>query len=252
MREKTFRKHQELIGQKFGELIVLDIIKSSENDPTYKCVCECSCGKEIITPLQSLVSGHTKTCGCKIIFYPYKIGQIIGDLTIIDYKKDIHKATKSRVYICKCICGNIIEYNSAQFKLRKYHHCGCKTYKYKYPGISPTHIATSDLYRSYIASARVRNIKWDIEISEFIKLIHQNCFYCGCPPTNQWKSRSKSKKAKHENLIYTGIDRLDSDGIYTLENVVPCCKRCNYGKRELSMEDFLSHIKKIAIHQNLI
>lgn len=52
----------ELIGDKFGRLVVIGHI-----DKKYECrkfVCLCECGKEIITKKDSLLNGSTKSCGC--------------------------------------------------------------------------------------------------------------------------------------------------------------------------------------------
>lgn len=42
-----------------------------------------------------------------------------------------------------------------------------------------------------------------------------------------------------------GIDRVDNSVGYTKENSVPCCKLCNFMKKAMSRNDFLSRIKKI-------
>lgn len=45
-----------------------------------------------------------------------------------------------------------------------------------------------------------------------------------------------------------GIDRVDSDGSYTIDNVVPCCTTCNYMKCHLTLEQFKSHVSRIHRH----
>ena len=39
--------------------------------------------------------------------------------------------------------------------------------------------------------------------------------------------------------------RMDSKLDYTLDNCVPCCKTCNYLKKDLTFEEFKSHTNKI-------
>lgn len=53
----------DLTGRRFGMLVVLkrDI---SVKRPT-KWLCQCDCGVQSVTAYQSLVSGHTKSCGCQ-------------------------------------------------------------------------------------------------------------------------------------------------------------------------------------------
>jgi len=48
--------------------------------------------------------------------------------------------------------------------------------------------------------------------------------------------------------IYNGIDRLDSSKGHVIDNVVPCCKWCNYAKRERSYKDFLDWVVVIYNH----
>ena len=47
-----------VIGQKFGKLTVRAMLPSSE------CVCECECGRALITESYSVRKGLTKSCGC--------------------------------------------------------------------------------------------------------------------------------------------------------------------------------------------
>jgi hypothetical protein len=35
---------------------------------------------------------------------------------------------------------------------------------------------------------------------------------------------------------------------YTIENVVPCCKRCNQAKSDQSVVDFLAWIRRVYEH----
>ena len=53
----------DLIGKKFGKLIVLELgEKDKHRHTTYKCKCEC--GRETLARKYSLLDGSTKTCGC--------------------------------------------------------------------------------------------------------------------------------------------------------------------------------------------
>lgn len=54
-------KSENLIGQKFGRLTVIDIVKC---DGKTKCKCQCTCGNISYAVPYSLTSGGTKSCGC--------------------------------------------------------------------------------------------------------------------------------------------------------------------------------------------
>lgn len=56
-------KHDELIGQRFGSLIVKAYI--GRTGTRYKYLCKCDCGKEKNVDKYNLISGHTKSCGCQ-------------------------------------------------------------------------------------------------------------------------------------------------------------------------------------------
>lgn len=54
-----------LIGRRFGDLVVLDRVRLVSNNKTcWLCLCE-NCGNEICVPTGNLNSGNTTSCGCK-------------------------------------------------------------------------------------------------------------------------------------------------------------------------------------------
>ncbi len=57
------RKANDLIGKKFGKLIVIER-KGSDKYGKSLWLCECECGKECIKLGGRLISGKTKSCGC--------------------------------------------------------------------------------------------------------------------------------------------------------------------------------------------
>lgn len=57
------RRLENIIGLKFGRLLVLENTKIKKHGATlYKC--KCDCGNEIVVPNSYLKSGHTRSCGC--------------------------------------------------------------------------------------------------------------------------------------------------------------------------------------------
>jgi len=57
------------------------------------------------------------------------------------------------------------------------------------------------------------------------------------------------KKSDYFDYTYNGLDRIDNAKGYILDNVVPCCKHCNYAKRNMSTEKFYNLIK--SIYENI-
>ena len=120
--------------------------------------------------------------------------------------------------------------------------CGCyqkeklsKRSKIEY-GLSSKKAA----YGVYKDGAKKRNLSFNLTFDQFLILTQQNCFYCGSKPNNLYKNI-----CGNGNFIYNGIDRLDNTKGYTLDNVVPCCYQCNWAKRDLSINEFISWVNRI-------
>ena len=47
----------------------------------------------------------------------------------------------------------------------------------------------------------------------------------------------------NEVAKFNGIDRIDSNIGYTVNNCVPCCTICNHMKNDLTTDEFYNHIK---------
>lgn len=112
-----------LLGQRFGQLIVI------AKAPNYKrktCwLCKCDCGNEVIKTTSNLRSGHAKSCGCS--YYEKAnckginpVGQRFGRLIVTKlYGVKNHK----RIWECKCDCGGTAHLPTSSLKVTK--SCGC-------------------------------------------------------------------------------------------------------------------------------
>ena len=54
---------RDITGAHFGRLVVTEFVGSNGEQAMWKCLCEC--GKTTILPAGEIVSGHTKSCGCR-------------------------------------------------------------------------------------------------------------------------------------------------------------------------------------------
>ena len=54
----------DLQGKKFGRLTVIKLHPTLKRNTNRVWICKCDCGKTVYVPGHSLVSGHTKSCGC--------------------------------------------------------------------------------------------------------------------------------------------------------------------------------------------
>ena len=76
----------------------------------------------------------------------------------------------------------------------------------------------------------------DLTFQDFVNYSQMNCHYCGIEPNN-----------KKKNIYWHGIDRINNNLGHIKTNIVTCCKRCNFAKSNLSLEDFYSKIKLISV-----
>ena len=106
-------------------------------------------------------------------------------------------------------------------------------------------VATNTKYCEYKSKAKFRSIPFELTKIEFASLIFQNCYYCNRSSSNVYKRYNKGCRKSHTPILYNGVDRIDNDGGYFLENCVPCCKICNGSKRARSEQEFLKWITDI-------
>jgi hypothetical protein len=100
------------------------------------------------------------------------------------------------------------------------------------------------ILRSYKANAKRRGFAWELSDKVFDTLSQSSCHYCGDLPNNE-----SHNPRSNGGFIYNGLDRKDNEMGYLKENVVACCKRCNFLKRSMSYVEFISLIHKISDHR---
>lgn len=76
--------------------------------------------------------------------------------------------------------------------------------------------------------AKDRNKSFELTFEEFIQFWQKPCYYCGSP------------------MEGIGLDRVDNNKGYLLNNVVPCCRLCNTIKGTMTVSNFIQHIRKIV------
>jgi len=101
---------------------------------------------------------------------------------------------------------------------------------------------TNSKYRYYMykRTAKDKKLPFSLSLLDCIDLFNKSCWYCGYKPL--------------DNSL-NGIDRVDSSRGYVKDNVVSCCKHCNYmkgsieSKFKVTQEEYLNQIFKIHKHQ---
>lgn len=83
-RKKTLRetRTKNLVGQRFGKLVVKELLEESDDFNRRRYLCNCDCGGKTITSSICLTSGHTKSCGCLTSYYNMYIDQFLNEIHI--------------------------------------------------------------------------------------------------------------------------------------------------------------------------
>ena len=88
-------------------------------------------------------------------------------------------------------------------------------------------------FSSYIKEAKRRNFEFKLSKDIFNNIVKQNCHYC-----NEINTEKK----------FNGIDRIDSNNGYILENCVSCCSLCNYLKNKMPIDTFIKRVQHIVTY----
>lgn len=117
----------DLVGQRFGKLVVIKIDHISESKHTY-FLCRCDCGNETITQGSNLKNGAVKSCGCLKNKIVDLTGQKFGELTVLKFShmgEVGRKGKKASYFLCKCDCGNEVLRSGNNLSKGNTVSCGC-------------------------------------------------------------------------------------------------------------------------------
>lgn len=178
----------------------------------------------------------------RVYLRKYEIGTKIGNYTIIDF---IPKGK----WVLQCTCGFTSAINSSNVKMKEENlangiFVGCMSCaRIEHKSDVPDSRYYSIPIRQYKRRAKKKECSGLLTNEDLCHLFKSNCYYCDSLPKNSQYDRYLKK-----DIIYQGIDRKDNNSGYTKENVVPCCKICNYGKFIMSKEEYITHCEKIVLN----
>ena len=168
------------------------------------------------------------------------IGEKFGALTIISTK---YKSTDRyrgdwilNGYDCKCDCGEVLFVIPYDLLNHRKTSCGCGLTRYTKADMKSYGVGR--VFATYKHSAKKRGLDFSLTKEDLRGLILSPCYYCG-------EFGDNFIHREDEILTYTGIDRVNNNFGYTVENTVPCCERCNRAKLQMSQEDFFSWIELV-------
>lgn len=177
------------------------------------------------------------------------------------YVYDVEIGPDNRLLaLCRCDCGKEVKIKASKVKAKLNKSCGCLMKEHLSSfignhtrGKQPAHTkptgeaAMNYVYKNYKTSAKKRKLSFNLLKEDFSRLTKLDCHYCNLAPSTVMKGQDKSRKLNGD-YIYNGLDRVDSNKGYELENVVTCCERCNRLKSDLvSYEEFIEFIKVLKL-----
>lgn len=164
-------------------------------------------------------------------------GKKFGKLTAI--KRVGKDRFNAALWLCKCECGGEKVITGRSLRNGSTKSCGC-LYTFDWTRKEKGYAASLQAYFSYKSRANKRSQEFSLTHDEFLELVACNCYYCGMPPGNVVRAPNKNG-----DFIYQGIDRIDNEKGYVLENCVPCCKLCNISKNTRTRAEFLEWAEKV-------
>lgn len=171
----------------------------------------------------------------KVIINP---GDRFGQLTVIEF---VYKKYNRCYWRCLCDCGEICE--TAHYYVKRRKHCNNPRHKSSYKeGYGDI---TNNFWNRIILGAKKRDLEFNITIKEMWELYlkqDKKCAISGIPITFRVKTRGTNGTCS--------LDRINSNGGYTLNNVQWVHKNVNNMKQTLTDEKFISWCKIISFNSN--
>jgi hypothetical protein len=168
----------------------------------------------------------------------------LNDVELRRYGKSVR-----RIVNVQCECGRTKEVQLNNVSGGHSVCCGydpCKVpYNKDNRSIETTYNA---LYGAYKKGASDRGFSFELTKDEFKSFLDKDCYYCDSKPSNvyQIKNSKTGEVRAGVPITYNGIDRVDNNLGYTMDNSITCCETCNRMKRSHEYNFFLDHVKKIC------
>lgn len=231
-------KFKDLTGNIIGKLTVINLANYKKDRCNYwNCLCEC--GTITTVKATSLITNKTKSCGClKKTHFIDLTGKKFNKLTILLY--DRKNTSNCHVYKAQCDCGKIISIEGNDVSSGRSKSCGCMRYAKSVANAKPVESLIHNIFNQYRGRKR-HGLKFELTKEQVLKLIFDKCYYCNSEVSNTAYSRNRQY-----SVNYNGIDRIDNNLGYVLENCVTACYKCNQAKHMLSLKSFKDWIIKLT------
>lgn len=177
-------------------------------------------------------------------------GKRFNRLVAIKFVKKIKNS--GSFWLCKCDCGNEVVvriydlYKGLNNNKGGTKSCGCLDLERK--RIEKGKASFNRVLGTYKNGAKNRGIFFGLDEQQFRKLTSDFCYYCGSKP----RQIPEDNANRNGIYVYNGIDRINNDLGYVIDNCVSCCKVCNRAKLNMGQQEFLSWINGLVVYRNLL
>jgi hypothetical protein len=240
------KKHSLVHGQKFNNWTVLE-----KSEKQCHWICQCACGRKGNVSTGNLV--HARSKGCKrcqadrlsekmrTYFAP---GSRHGNWTVIG--RDETKRRGSAYFMCRCDCGCVKSVSSHNIKQGQSSSCpecaseknsGALNHNWKgYEGLSGTDVSiirwrARKIGRDYTVTNK---FLWELYVRQ-----HGKCALSGVDIV----------LGRGKQTATASLDRIDSSGGYTEDNVQWVHKVLNVAKMDLRQEEFVQWCELVTKFQ---
>ncbi len=177
----------------------------------------------------------------------YPVGSVYSRLTVTGYVRK----TDGWAVTCDCACGKTTVVRLPnQMRRGLITSCGCRRSEETRARMirPPGEADFKRLLGGYLYNAQQRGLSFTLSAADFRAIVIQPCCFCGALPTERAAAKRHSINGA---FACNGLDRIDSEKGYEPTNVQPCCKTCNYAKRQMSVPEFLAWVKRVCLHRSL-
>lgn len=170
-------------------------------------------------------------------------GRKIGRLTVVSYAYSYVQPSKQKraMWNVRCDCGNEKVVSTSNLMSGTV-SCGCYLKEIRGKALRKEFgmANLNYLFLQYKHRAARKGIEFELTKEKIKEVGSLPCYYCGSKPKTNYLKRSH-----YGTFKLNGIDRISSDIGYTLDNIRPCCKRCNHMKNDMTEKDFYDKVKNI-------
>jgi hypothetical protein len=224
---KLLVDYDTIVGRRYGQWVVKEIVKKGNRR---KLRCECGCGRVRHIAGSELVNGQTTQCQkCAYLnSRKIKIGDKFGKYTtVLD-----HTIDGELYFDCVCECGHEQLIRSGALNQGTQLQC------VKCSGLERRKGAAKAVWSRVLAGAKKRGLLVEVTLDEAISLIEKQNYKCalsGLPI----KFAETSREHNNKQQTTASLDRIDSDGDYTHDNIQWVHKHLNVMKWAFSEEEFI-------------